>query len=230
MYILHYAPDNASLIVRLALEEMGLPYETRLVDRRLRAQDGAAYRRLNPAGLIPALETPEGALFETGAILLWLSERHGALAPAPASRHRGDFLKWLFFTSNTLHPDMRMLFYADRYGVTGAALPALSAGTRARIAQHLTLLDAMAATRPDWCRPETPSVLTFYLAALLRWLVLYPAPSAGWFDLAAYPALHALAAAMETRPAAMRAALAEGLGPTIFTKPSYAVPPEGSAT
>src|SRR5680860_279820 len=39
--ILHYAPDNASLIVRLALEELELPYETRLVDRSVRAQDGA---------------------------------------------------------------------------------------------------------------------------------------------------------------------------------------------
>ena len=42
MYVLHYAPDNASLIVRLALEEMGLPYRTVLVDRARREQDGAA--------------------------------------------------------------------------------------------------------------------------------------------------------------------------------------------
>lgn len=230
MYILHYAPDNASLIVRLALEEMGLAYETRLVDRRLRAQDMPAYRSLNPAGLIPALETPEGPLFETGAILLWLSERHGMLAPAPVTAGRGDFLKWLFFTSNTLHADMRTLFYADRYAGSEAALPAFSAATRARIAGHLALVDAMAAGRPAWCRPDAPSVLTCYLAPLMRWLALYPEDGAGWFDLAAFPALHALAAAMETRRSALAAALAEGLGPTIFTRPSYANPPEGSAT
>ena len=57
-YRLHYAPDNASLIIRLALEEIGVPYETVLVDRRSRAQDTTAYRALNPAGLIPVLETP----------------------------------------------------------------------------------------------------------------------------------------------------------------------------
>jgi len=230
MYVLHYAPDNASLIVRLALEEMGVPYRTALVDRATRAQDGPAYRRLNPAGLIPALETPEGALFETGAILLWLADRHGALAPPPGDPARGDFLKWLFFTSNTLHAETRMLFYPDRYAGTEATVAAFSGKTRARIALHLGLLDEMAATRPSWCRPDEPSALACYLAALLRWLALYPRDSAGWLDLTAWPALRALAAAMEVRPAARRAALAEGLGDTIFTRPSYANPPEGSAT
>ncbi|MCB2116508.1 MAG: glutathione S-transferase family protein [Rhodobacteraceae bacterium] len=230
MYILHYAPDNASLIVRLALEELGLAYETRLVDRAVRAQDSAAYRRLNPAGLIPALETPEGPVFETGAILLWLSESHRALAPAPGSPDRAAFLKWLFFTSNTLHAEMRMLFYPDRYAGTEETVPAFSAKTRDRIAGHLAILDAMATGRPAWCRPETPSILTLYLSALIRWLALYPTDTAGWFDLTAFPALHALAAGMETRPTALRAASAEGLGETIFTAPGYANPPEGSAT
>ncbi|OYX40658.1 MAG: glutathione S-transferase [Rhodobacterales bacterium 32-67-9] len=229
-YVLHYAPDNASLIVRLALEELHLPYRTALVDRATRAQDSAAYRALNPAGLIPVLETPDGAIFETAAILLWLSERHGALAPAPGSAGRAAFLKWLFFTSNTLHADLRQLFYPARHAGAPEAVPAFAAATRARISGHLALLDAMAATRPDWFRPDRPSVLTCYIPPLLRWLALYPVDTAGWFDLAAAPALHAVAAAMEARPSALAAAKAEGLGTAIFTRPSYACPPEGSAT
>ena len=89
-YRLHYAPDNASLIIRLALEELGQPFETILIDRRGGALDTAAYRSLNPHGLIPVLETPDGPIFETGAILLWLADRHGALGPgpqAPDGRH-----------------------------------------------------------------------------------------------------------------------------------------------
>ena len=85
MYVLHFAPDNASLIVRLALEEMGLSYRTALVDRAVRAQDGGTYRAVNPTGLIPALETPQGVVFETGAILLWLGEVHGRMAPRPCA-------------------------------------------------------------------------------------------------------------------------------------------------
>lgn len=230
MYVLHYAPDNASLIVRLALMELDQPHRAVLVDRRVRAQDGAAYRRLNPNGLIPALETPEGALFETGAILLWLSERHGALAPQPGDPARGDFLKWLFFVSNTLHADARLAFYADRHAGQGADVAAFLAATQDRIARQLALLDAMAADRPAWFSPDAPSVLTLYVSCLLRWLALYPAETLGWLDLARFPALHAVAAATERRPSARQAALIEGLGDTIFTAPSYACPPEGSAT
>lgn len=228
-YILHYAPDNASLVVRLMLEELHQPYRTALVDRSTRQQDSAAYRALNPSGLIPALETPDGSMFETAAILLWLSERHGAMAPALGSAERASFLKWLFFTSNTLHADLRLLFYPEQYAGAPETVPAFAAETRARVSRHLSLLDAMAATRPAWFRPDTPSALTCYVPPLLRWTALYPMDTAGWFDLTAFPALHAVAAAMEVRPSARAAAAAEGLGETIFTRPSYACPPEGSA-
>ncbi|MEZ5778364.1 MAG: glutathione S-transferase family protein [Paracoccaceae bacterium] len=230
MYVLHYAPDNASLIVRLVLEELGQPYRTRLVDRSTRQQDSAGYRRLNPGGLIPALETPDGPVFETAAILLWLSERHAALAPQPGSPERGAFLKWLFFTSNTLHADMRLHFYPERHAGAPEAVPAFAAATRARILGHLGLLEGMAGTRPDWFLPDAPSVLTFYISCLLRWLALYPRNAADWFDLSGWPSLRDVASAMEARPAATKAALAEGLGATIFTSPTLACPPEGSAT
>jgi glutathione S-transferase len=94
-YILHYAPDNASMIVRLALEQLNLPYRAQLVDRSVMGQQDAAYLALNPNGLIPVLETPTGPLFETGAILLWLADTHGGLGPAPHATARGDFLRRL---------------------------------------------------------------------------------------------------------------------------------------
>lgn len=230
MYILHYAPDNASLIVRLALEEIGAPYRTVLVDRSVGAQDSAAYRRLNPAGLIPALETEDGPMFETGAILLWLSERHGVLAPSPGNRDRPHFLKWLFFLSNALHADMRALFYPERYADTGADQMAHHRITARRIGGHLQLLEALAETQPRWFLPAEPSMLTLYVSVLLRWLALYPEARRGWFALAPYPRLAAIAAACEVRPATLRAAKMEGLGLTVFTAPLLASPPEGSVT
>lgn len=228
-YVLHYAPDNASQIIRMALEEIGLPYLTALVDRSVRAQDSAAYRALNPTGLIPALQTPQGTLFETAAILLWLSETHAAMAPAPGSAGRGDFLKWLFFTSNTLHADARLLFYPEPHAGPPQAIPAFRAATEARILRHLGLLDSAAATRPAFLRADDPSVLCYYICCLIRWITLYPADRCGWLDLARFPALFELAQALQTRPAALRVAQAEGLGPTIFTHPQYANPPEGAA-
>ncbi|MGB7269290.1 MAG: glutathione S-transferase family protein [Albidovulum sp.] len=227
MYILHYAPDNASLVIRLALEEIGAPFRTELVDRAVRAQDSAAYRAVNPTGLIPALETPQGALFETAAILLWLSETHATLAPQPGSAERGAFLKWLFFTSNTLHADIRLHFYPENHAGSEVGLPGFREAVAQRILRHLGLMEAMACSKPSWFSPDHPSVLTLYLSCLLRWLALYPLDRHGWFDLGQFPALHAVACAMQTRPSAQRAAVAEGLGVSIFAAPDYANPPEG---
>ena len=225
MYILHYAPDNASLIIRLVLEEAGLPYRTSLVDRSLRAQDSAAYRRLNPAGLIPALETPNGPIFETAAILLWLADRH-SLGPAPDAPARGAFLKWLFFISNTVHSDLRQLFYPGQYVPPEATL-GHHALLSARLKRHFALLEKAAGQHPDLF--SWPSVLTTYLAPLMRWAVLYPVGQTKWLQLATYPILTAQITALETRPATQRLIVAEGLGPTPFTAPRYATPPEGSA-
>ncbi|TMV09549.1 glutathione S-transferase family protein [Ruegeria sediminis] len=229
-YRLHYAPDNASLIIRLALEEMGLPYETVLVNRATREQDSAAYRALNPNGLIPVLETPQGPIFETAAILLWLADAHGQLAPAPDSADRAAFLKWLFFTSNTLHADLRILFYPELY-IAAEAAGTLRAGICPRLRRHLSLLDAEARARPGWLDPEHPSVLTWYIACLLRWMVLYPAAGdRSWFNLTDTPHLQRILQGLETRPATRAAIAAEGLGATPFTSPAYPNPPEGSAT
>jgi glutathione S-transferase len=229
MYLLHYAPDNASLIIRLALEEIGAPYRTALVDRSTHAQDSAAYRAVTPTGLIPALQTATATLFETGAILLWLSETHGQLAPQPNTPDRADFLKWLFFTANTLHADIRLHFYPDRFAPPTAS-PEFRKATEARILSHLGLLETLAARKPAYFTPATPSVLSLYVCTLCRWLALYPADRHGTFTLATFPHLHTLAVALQSRPAARSAALAEGLGDCIFTAPQYAQPPEGSAT
>lgn len=221
-YRLHYAPDNASICVRLALEEMGLPYDTVLVDRRARQQKSPAHLKLNPNGLIPVLETPDGAMFETGAILLWLADRHGQLAPPTGDPERAAVLTWLFWLSNTLHPALRMLFYPEQH--TLLAIRELRDVTKTRIARQLALLDQ---APTGWL--DRPSVLSCYAAPMLRWLALYPQGQTEWFDLSAYPRLHNMALMMEDRPSAQAAMAAEGLGVTPFSAPTYPNPPEGSA-
>lgn len=225
--ILHYAPDNASLIVRLALEELGLPYEARLVDRSVRAQDSAAYRAINPHGLIPALETRDGVLFETGAILTWLEGRApGTLAPMPDDPARGDYLKWLFFISNTLQTTVRMIFYPEKY------CPGHEAALRAQMcAQMVQYLDRVeAAVRGPFFGGDRLSCIDLYLPPLLRWCALYPGGGTDWFDIARIPALMQLCRNVEARPATLRAAAAEGLGDAPFSAPAEPDPPEGSAT
>ncbi|MCB1338517.1 MAG: glutathione S-transferase family protein [Maritimibacter sp.] len=226
MLRLHYAPDNASLIVRLWLEELGLDYRTVLVDRRAQGQKAPAYLALNPRGLIPVLETEDGPIFETAAVLLWLSDRHPGRAPAPDAAQRGAFLSWLFAVSNGLHAELRRLFYPGLYGDEAAQVAAL----QGQIGGLLDQLEALAGRSQDWFGANIPGPLDVYVAALLRWCALYPVGGTDWFSLGGRPHLAALARRVEARPAALRAAAAEGLGPTPFSAPRYADPPEGSAT
>lgn len=230
-YILHYAPDNASLIVRLALYELGQPFRTRLVDRQAQGQRTPSYLALNPHGLIPVLETPQGPLYETAAILLWLSETHEALAPPPGDADRGHFLKWLFFTSNTLHSSMRLLFHPEQViGPDPGHQAALRDGLKVALKSHLQKLDTLAGDTPPWLGGRNLSLLDIYLPVCLRWLALYPQGETGWFSLSDTPSLARLAQRLETRQSTQRAIAAEGLGAHPFTRPRLPTPPEGSAT
>ena len=208
MYTLHYWPDSASLIIRLILDELGLPYALRKIDRAAGALNSPDYRAMNPLGQIPALETPDGPMFETAAILLYLTERHPGLAPAPGTPDRAAFLKWLFFTSSNLHPAMLQLYYPER-----TAGPDNSATVVAHATARLTdLLAVLETANPRVLSATTATALGYYLAVLMRWIAK-DIPSR------TYPNLHAMLTFLETRPAAIAAAQAEGLGVKFFSDP-----------
>ena len=221
MYTLHYSPDTASLAVRMVLAELGVPHQSRLIDREAGALDSPAYRAMHPLGLIPAMETPDGPMFETAAILLYLSDRHPGLAPAPDSPQRAAFLKWLFFTSTNIHTCLLQLFYPGR--VAGEALvDPVMAHARVRMQTYLTALDDMVARdRPDWFSPDQPCLLGYHVGMLVRWLATNGAGHPSYFRSADFPALHAVLLGHERRAAALAVAADENLGPTVFTNPAY---------
>ena len=136
-YTLFYSPDSANVVVRMALEEIGAAYEALEVDRRQDAQRSPAFLKFNPQGLLPVLVDPaqNEPVFETAAILLHLADQHATLKPLLISA-RGRFLKWLFYLSNTLHADLRMLFYTERYGADALAEKALRARLHPRVLAH----------------------------------------------------------------------------------------------
>ncbi|MEJ8559896.1 glutathione S-transferase family protein [Yoonia sp. GPGPB17] len=221
---LYYAPDNASLCVRLALEELSLPYDTVLVDRSVAAHKSEAYLALNPNGLIPVLDTPHGPLFETGAILMWLAETQDRLMPKQGTLDRMHALQWMIWLANTLHPSLRMMFYPTQYADDDPGPTRKMAATRVKSQMDLLC----AAQTVDWLEDDHPSIHACYLAPMLRWAALYGGGDQ-WFDLNHWPRLYAFAKRFEARDSARKAAAAEGLGATPFSHPSPCHPPEGSA-
>src|SRR5256885_12542149 len=87
--------------VRWALEEVGQPYEVRLVS--FRAMKEPAHRALHPFGQIPTYEEGDLALFESGAIVFHIAERHAGLFPADANA-RARAITWMFAAINTVEP------------------------------------------------------------------------------------------------------------------------------
>ena len=218
---LYHCPDWASQIVRLALEELGLPYQVRAMDWDAGDFDAADFRSVTPLGLIPALDTPDGPMFETAAILIWLNARRGGLGPQPHEPGAAAFLSWLLFVSNSVHPTVMALVHPDR---TAGPDAASETGRLAleRLTTQAAHLETLIATRaPLWLTPAQPA-LGHYLGILIRWAICLPADPAHRFSLAPFPALTAMLATHETTPAARRLARIDALGPFPYTAPEAA--------
>ena len=84
MYTLYYSPGTASMVVHLALLEIGAPHRLELVDFDKDAQHSPEYLRLNPRGQVPTLVIDGQPYFESAALLMILAERH----PEAGSRRR----------------------------------------------------------------------------------------------------------------------------------------------
>ncbi|MEE2691024.1 MAG: glutathione S-transferase family protein [Pseudomonadota bacterium] len=109
------APDFAKGIVRdvrvrWALEEAGLPYQTRLLEQG--DQDTAEYRALQPFGQVPVFEEDGFVLFESGAIVLEIAERSGMLLPKDR-KARARAVQWLIAALNSVEPSVVNVFLID---------------------------------------------------------------------------------------------------------------------
>jgi glutathione S-transferase len=87
--------------VRWALEEVGQPYAVRLVS--FEAMKQPAHLALHPFGQIPTYEEGDLSLFETGAIVLHIAQRHAGLLPDDANA-RARAIAWMFAALNTVEP------------------------------------------------------------------------------------------------------------------------------
>jgi glutathione S-transferase len=171
---LHYAPGNASMTPHVLLEELGVPFELKRVDREHGAHKSPAYLKLNPNGLIPVLVDRDLVLYETAAIVLHLIDSHpeAGLAPAVGTTERAHFYKWLVWLSASLQSQMPIYFYTDRYVAPGntAGAAEVKALTERRIEGLIDQIDAhLAAHGGPWMMGERYSALDPYAWMLCRW-------------------------------------------------------------
>lgn len=215
MMQLHYYPGNASFAPHVLLQEIGAPFELRLVDRAGAAHKSAAYLQLNPNGLIPVLvagaDAGELVLYESAAICLHLCDAFPAagLAPTLGTPERAHFYKWLVWLTNTLQATLLPYFYPERWVDAGdaAAAAQVKAHAQARVGGLLAQIDAqLAAHGQPWLLGQHYSAADAYALMLCRW-------TRGFSERPArdYAHIGPYLQRMLARPAVQRAMAAEGL-------------------
>jgi GST-like protein len=118
---LYSLPTPNGVKVSIALEETGLPYEVHRVDFEKHEQTSPEFLSINPNNKIPAILDPQGpggqplALFESGAILLYLADKTGQLLPAdPADRWHA--VQWLMFQMGGVGPMFGQVGFFHKFG------------------------------------------------------------------------------------------------------------------
>jgi GST-like protein len=118
---LYSLPTPNGVKVSIMLEETGLPYEPHRVDFDNKEQYSPEFVALNPNARIPAIIDPDGpggqplALFESGAILLYLAEKTGKLLPADPAR-RYECIQWVFFQMAAIGPMFGQVGFFHKFG------------------------------------------------------------------------------------------------------------------
>ena len=155
--------------VSVALEELALPYEAHLVDFGKNDQMTPEFLSLNPNNKIPAIIDPNGpngaplALFESGAILIYLAEKTGKLLPAA---NRYEVLQWLMFQMGGLGPMFGQFGFFHLYAGKDIEDPRPKERYRAESARLLGVLDKVLEGR-DWIAGDY-SIADIAIAPWLR--------------------------------------------------------------
>lgn len=195
MIRLHHVPLGRSFRVMWLLEELGLDYEVAYYSIRDGSMRTPDFLALSPAGRVPVLEYDGEILFESGAILQVLCERHGALQPAPGDPERAVYLEMLAYSETVgclvENLNLNRVFLRDPADASPVVIKLLTARLRAA----LRAMDGRLTT--DFLLPSgfsAADIMFAYGFELARYYVRFdefPVLTAYWDRLRARPGYRA---------------------------------------
>jgi glutathione S-transferase len=187
-------PMSRGRIIRWMLEEVGQPYETKVLPWETQANKSPDYLAINPMGKVPAVVHGDTVVTECAAICAYLADAfpQAGLAPPPGSRPRGPYYRWLFFGAGPI--EQMAAFHALKVEVPQEQRGMVGFGCRDDV---LNTLEAALEGR-DVLAGDRFTAADLYIAAHLGWGMQF-----GSIDkrpnFERYVALH------QARPAARRA-------------------------
>ena len=123
--IFYTNPQSRGRIIRWMLEEVGAPYETRVIDYA--TMKGPDYLAVNPMGKVPAIRHGKTIVTECAAICCYLAETFPDAGLAPMAAERGSYYRWMFFAAGPLEAAVTTRLSASTRRPTRAAWPATAA-------------------------------------------------------------------------------------------------------
>jgi glutathione S-transferase len=166
---LYYFPGACSLADHIALEWIGVPYETVRMDRdSIKSFD---YLARNPTGTVPLLVDGDLQLTQNAAILWYLADRYRAahLLGEPTPEGRAEVMRWLSFLNSDLHPAFKPIFSPTRFLADASRADEIAEAARHTVRKYLAILNSRLDGR-DWLAHQR-SIADPYLFVMLRWAI-----------------------------------------------------------
>lgn len=127
MITLYHSPQSRSVRPRWMLEELGVPYELKVLDLQAQDQKKPEYLKLNPNGSVPTLVDGDLVIWESAAIVMHLadSDPQKRFAPAVGTPERARYYQWVQYAMNGLEPPAVTIFMHTMMKPEAERIPAL---------------------------------------------------------------------------------------------------------
>jgi glutathione S-transferase len=207
MLKLFYAPGSCARASHIALRDAGAEFELRFVDFAAAEQRQDEYRKVNPKGRVPALQTDRGVITETPAILAYIAQSYPAARLAPlddpfAFARLQAVNSYLCATVHVAHAHSRR---GERWADDAGAIAEMKRKAPEVVADCFQLIEDEFFAGP-WVMGEAYSVADPYLFTVTQWLRLHK------IDVTRYPKVREHLERMLERPAVRVALEAESSG------------------
>jgi glutathione S-transferase len=201
MITIYHAPGTRSIRVIWLCEELQIPYEVVTVDFSAAYRATPEWRRRNPVGKVPAMTDDGVSMFESGAMVDFILERHGngRLRPPPGTPEAALYLQWSWFAEATFARPLGDIAQHTVVKPEAERIPAVVADATAR---SITCMSALEAAVPDGrylvhgTFSAADIMMGYTLILARRFKVLTPA---------SYPNVSAYMGRLETHPGFIKA-------------------------
>jgi glutathione S-transferase len=169
MKTLYYCPGHLSFAPHVILNEIGEPFETVSVSIKSGATQSDTFRRLNPKGKVPVLDTGSQILTESSAIMCYLAllaPERALLPPSPLGIARA--IEWTNWLCTVLASVISQTFHPQRFSDDADSLPGIKKRGLANVWETFSRIDDMLNTR-EWALEEAYSIVDPMLLIFYRW-------------------------------------------------------------